>query len=730
MPRLPRRSLGGIALGFAFATPQATRAQTAAPRLPGSLNTARRLDAWLRIGPDGITILTGKVELGQGAVTALCQMAAEELDVAPARMRIISGDTAATPDEGYTAGSQSVEYGGIALRYAAAEARAILLDLAAQRFGVPMEGLRVDDGTIRAPDGRSIAYEALAAANPLAREASGRVAPKPPAAHRLVGTSLPRLDIPAKVMGEAIYVQDMRLPDMLFGRVVRPPSYTATLRAVDLDAIRALPGVVAVVRDGRFLGVVAVREEQAIKARAALQRAAAWDMPASLPDPARLHATLKGLKTDTTIPSEKRGEAPPAVKQLSASYTKRYFAHASIGPSCAVAAYAADGAALRVWSHTQGVFPLRRDLAKALRLAEGAITVSHVQGAGCYGHNGADDVALDAALLARAVPGRPVKLQWMRDDEFAWEPYNPAMEMALSAGLSAEGRIVEWTHEVWSNHHNMRPGQSKDGVNLLAAWHLAEPRAPSYPVAAPQPFGAGDRNAVPLYDFPNQRIVNHLVVEMPVRVSALRTLGAYGNVFALESFMDELAAAAGVDPAQFRLNHLKDARARAVIEAVVKLAGEDASPLPRGLGFARYKNTSAYVACIAEVALDRASGTVRVPRIWSAVDSGQVISPDGLLNQIDGGILQAVSWTLKEEVRFDTVRILTRGWEDYPILTFSEAPKLRTTVLNRPDLPPLGAGEASQGPAVAAIANALTRAAGKPIRALPYTPERIKEALA
>ena len=564
----------------------------------------------------------------------------------------------------------------------------------------------------------------------LAREATASVAPKPPAQHRIVGTSFPRLDIPAKVTGGAIYVQDMRLPGMLFGRVARPPSYQATLVSVDLDAVRAMPGVVAVVRDGRFLGVVAEREEQAVKARLALRRRRNWEMPATLPDPARLHAELRARRTDDTVSSEKRGDAPAAVRRLSATYTKRYIAHASIGPSAAVALYAADGGKVQVWSHSQGVFPLKRDLVRVLQLPAEAVVVTHAQNAGCYGHNGADDAALDAALLARAVPGRPVQLQWMRDDEFQWEPYNPAMEMALSAGLSAEGRIVEWTHEVWSNHHNNRPLNPKEGSNLLASWHLAEPHPPVYPRALPQPAGSGDRNAVPLYDFPNQKVVFHLIPDAPVRTSALRTLGAYGNVFAVESFMDELAAAAGVEPAEFRLRHLKDARAQAVIEAAVKLAAEDKGDLPRGIGFARYKNLSAYVCCVAEVAVDGATGSVRVPRVWSAVDAGQVITPDGLLNQIEGGIIQAVSWTVKEELRFDQRGIVAKDWNDYPILGFAEVPKLRTTVLNQPDLPPLGAGEASQGPAGAAVANALARSLGKRVRALPYTAERVKAAMA
>ncbi|MFZ4410073.1 MAG: molybdopterin cofactor-binding domain-containing protein [Paracraurococcus sp.] len=726
---LTRRGLGAAAAGLTLLF--SLSPATAQKALPGSLQTNRRLDAWLRINADGtVTVFTGKVEIGQGAVTALMQFAAEELDVAPSRIRMVSGDTALTPDEGFTAGSQSMENGGAALRYAAAEARAILLDLAAARLGVPAASLTVADGTIAAPGGATTTYWAVAQANSLQREATASVAPKPAAQHRIVGSSVPRLDIPAKVTGGAVYVQDMRLPGMLFGRIARPPSYQAKLVSADLDPIRAMPGVVAVDRDGRFLGVVAEREEQAVKARLALKAAARWEVPAALPDPTQLHATLRAMRTDDTVSSEKKGDAPAAVRRLSATYSKRYIAHASIGPSAAVALYAADGGSVQVWSHTQGVFPLKRDLVRVLKLPEAAVVVSHAQNAGCYGHNGADDAALDAALLARAVPGKPVQLQWMRDDEFQWEPYNPAMEMALSAGLSAEGRIVDWTHEVWSNHHNNRPLNPKEGSNQLASWHLAEPHPMVYPRGIPQPNGAGDRNAVPLYDFPNQRVVHHLIPDMPVRTSALRTLGAYGNVFALESFMDELAAVAGIDPVEFRLRHLKDARARAVIEAAAKLAGEDKGELPRGIGFARYKNLSAYVCCVAEVAVDAATGAVRVPRVWSAVDAGQVITPDGLLNQIEGGIIQAVSWTVKEDVRFDRQGITTKDWGDYPILGFAEVPKLRTAVLNRPDLPPLGAGEASQGPACAAVANALARALGKRVRALPYTAERVKAAMA
>jgi CO/xanthine dehydrogenase Mo-binding subunit len=377
---------------------------------------------------------------------------------------------------------------------------------------------------------------------------------------------------------------------------------------------------------------------------------------------------------------------------------------------------------------------LRTELVKVLKMPAAAIRCVHVEGSGCYGHNGADDVAADAALLARAVPGRPVRLQWMRDDEFGWEPYGPAMVMRAKAALGGDGKIADWEYEVWSNSHSTRP-ESTDGTNVLAGWYLAEPQKMGPPTSPPQPAGGGDRNAIPLYDFPNQRVIHHFVQDMPIRVSALRTLGAYANVFALESFMDELAAAAGADPIAFRLAHLKDPRARAVIEAVAKKAGwkggeKGDGTRGRGIGFAKYKNLACYVAVVAEVAVDRATGMVSVPQTWAAVDSGLIINPDGLTSQIEGGIVQSVSWTLKEEVRFDKSGILARDWASYPILTMPEAPKVEIELINRPDERPLGSGEGSQGPAVAAVANAFANATGKRVRDLPLNPARVKAALA
>jgi CO/xanthine dehydrogenase Mo-binding subunit len=379
------------------------------------------------------------------------------------------------------------------------------------------------------------------------------------------------------------------------------------------------------------------------------------------------------------------------------------------------------------------VFPLRAELTKALKVPPAAIRCIHTEGSGCYGHNGADDVALDAALLARAVPGKPVRLQWMRDDEFAWEPFGPAMAMQAKASLDAEGRIVDWNYDVWSNSHSTRP-QSTTGANVLAAWYLAEPQKMGPPTSPPQPAGGGDRNAIPLYEFPNQKVVHHFVQDMPIRVSALRTLGAYANVFASESFMDELALAAGADPVAFRLAHMKDPRARAVIEKAAEMAGWKAGEKGdfsrgRGVGFSKYKNLACYCAVVADVEVDRASGKMRVTRAWSAADAGLIINPDGLIQQIEGGIIQSASWTLHEEVKFDRTGILSRDWSNYPILTIPEAPKVEVALINRPGERSLGAGEGSQGPAVAAIANAFAHATGKRVRDLPFHPARVKAAI-
>ena len=739
-PILSRRNftkgLGGLVLSFSL-DPAELLAQAPAPgaptRLPGSLNNNRSLQAWVRIGGDGnATVHTGKVELGQGVLTALWQIAVEELDLAPARVRIYSADTALSPDEGQTAGSQSIENSGTALRLACAEVRGMLVDIAAKRLAVPAETLTVTDGVIMTADRLKVTYAEAVADLDLNREATGKVPPKPVSTHKFVGQSVPRHDIPGKVTGRIAYVQDIFEAGMVHGRVVRPPRYGSTLESVDDAAVSKMPGVIKVVRDGSFLGVVAEREEQAVKAREALAKAAKWKLGPELPDPATIHTHLKSLPRKDDVLGVKQASMASGGRTLEATYTKPYLAHGSIGPSCAVATFL--GGRMLVWTHSQGVYPLRNELVKALKIPAKDVRCMHVEGSGCYGQNGADDVALDAALLARAVPDKPVRLQWMRDDEFGWEPYGAAMSMSIKASLDADNKIADWQYELWSNTHSMRP-ESTDGTNVLAAWYMAEPQPHGAPKGIPQPAGGGDRNSIPLYDFPNQKVVHHFIPDMPIRVSALRTLGAYANVFAIESFMDEMAALAKADPVAFRLAHLKDPRAKAVIEKAAEMAGwkpGQAGSLARGrgIGFSKYKNLACYVACIADVEIDRASGKARATHVWAAVDSGLIINPDGLKNQIEGGIVQSASWTLYEQVRFDKRGIQSLDWASYPIMTMPDVPKVTIELINRPAERPLGAGEGSQGPTVAVIANAVAHATGKRLRDLPMDAARVKAALA
>jgi nicotinate dehydrogenase subunit B len=728
------QSLGIVVASFALA-PRAAFGQTAGA-LPFSLRNNRKLEGWIRLEPDEtVTVFTGRAELGQGILTALAQIAAEELDVGFDKIRMVSADTSRGPDEQYTFGSQSVEQGGSAIRAASAQARGILLAAAARRFGTRPEDLHIKAGIIASPDGKRATFWEVASEDPdlLKGDVTTATVPKKPSDYSIVGKSINRIDLPEKLTGVPSYVQDMRLPVMLFARTVRPPRYGTKLVSLDDAAVRTLPGVVAVVRDGNFLAVAAKREEQAIAARNALASAALWsDDAAPFPDIANLRGELQKIRAETIVvgAAGQSEPVPDQTKKVSAEYGRAYLSHASIGPSCAVA-WLKDGR-MTVWSHTQGAFPLRGDLAKVLGMPTAQVDVIHTPGAGCYGHNGADDVALDAALVARAVAGAPVKLQWMRDDEFAWAPFGPGMAMRIEAALASDGRIVDWSYDVWSNSHAMRPGQA-GGVNLLAAWDLSAPFVKSPPPNIPQPFGDGDRNAVPFYELPRKEIRNHLLLDAPVRNGSFRTLGAHGNIFAIESFMDELADVAGIDPLAFRLAHLRDARARAVLEA----AGDKAGWTPgkkgdgrngRGLAFCRYKSIGMYAAAVVDVEVDRKTGIVKVPRVVMAADIGLVVNPDGAKNQLEGGIVQAVSLTLKEQVAFDRREITSRDWSGYPILTFPEVPSIEVVLMDRSD-PSLGVGEGSLPPTSAALANAFAHATGRRLRELPMTPERVKASL-
>jgi CO/xanthine dehydrogenase Mo-binding subunit len=677
---------------------------------PAALADARRLSQRVHFERDGtVSIASGKVELGQGIATAFLQIAAEELDVEISRIRLLPVSTAYSPDEGVTSGSLSIQDGGKALREACAKVRRLLLAKAARRFDVPVEELRVEDGTIRGRNVR-VSYWEFADEE---GEIPGEAPVKPQAAYTVVGASVPRVDLPRKFAGEPSYVHDMVIPGMLHARVVRPSK--AFKRLVSVPDV---PGV-KVVRDGSFLGVLAEREEEAIAAAAKLRVKCTWEEGPPVPDDMR--TWLKAHVTERIISKEKADATAKArgVTRVQASYTKPAIAHASIGPSCALARWKGDK--LEVWSHTQGIFGLRQDLANILGMREEDIVVTHVEGAGCYGHNGADDVALDAALLARAANGRPVRLQWMREDEFAWEPCGAAMAFELEAALDDEGRIVSWRHEFWSNGHTHRPGRAKLPT-LTAAAHLAKPFEISPAVNPALPAGGADRNCIPIYDFADLLVVNNYVRDMPLRSSSLRSLGAFGNVFAIESFMDECAAAAGADPVEFRLNHLTDPRGRAVVEKAADAfrAFRKTENRGRGIAFAKYKNLGAYCAVVAEV---EATHELRVTRLVAAVDVGLPVNPDGVANQIEGGCIQAASWTLKESYRPGVV-----GWEDYPILKFSEAPRVEVLLIESGEKS-VGAGECTMGPVAAAIANALYDALGVRVRDLPLTPDRIAAAI-
>lgn len=708
-----------------------TATPTTLVTLAGSLNANRRLSQWLAIHADGtVTVRTGKVELGQGIATALAQIVCDELGVDASRIRMLPASTAAGPNEGVTAGSMSVHDSGAALRQVCAEARAIYLQTASRQFQLSMADaalLTVHDGSIQTQSGQQISsYWALANDALLDCEATGQ------APHQAAGptAALQRLDIPDKVTGRPRFVHDLTLPGMLFGRVLHPPSPGATLLDVDLAIVDALPGVVATLRDGRFLGVVASDEHAAVKALAKLATLVKWEEPETLPDMNDMPAFLRLQPVDTSLVGEKKSEeSGQATKHFHASYSRPFIAHASVAPSCAVARYSPD--LLEVWTHSQGIFNLRADLALMFGMADSHVSVHHVEGAGSYGHNGADDAACDAALLARAVPGRAVRLQWTREDELSQAPFGAAMAVDIKAEVSVGGRIVNWQHDVWSTGHSMRPGRSKTPV-LLAATLLAKPYDKQVAINMPLANGGGsERNTVPTYDFAAWRATSHRCLTMPIRTSSLRSLGAHCNVFASESFMDEMATGLGADPLEFRLRHLKDLRAKDVLHAAAKMAGWDhlksnkAEGQGAGIAFARYKNTGAWCAV---VALVDTTQELRVKNLWLAVDVGRAVHRDGIVNQMEGGAIQALSWTLKEAAQFDRTRITSDTWESYPILRFSEVPAVAVQVIDRPDQKSVGAGEAANGPVSAAIANAVFNALGVRVRHMPFTMDAITKA--
>jgi CO/xanthine dehydrogenase Mo-binding subunit len=697
--------------------------------LPASLAANPVLSSWVRFAPEGhVLVSPGKVEIGQGIVTALAQIAADELEVEIGRVRMVRASTVGSPNEGVTSGSLSVQQSGRALRHACAEIREIFLAAASDQLGVGIDALDINDGTISGPGNIRTSYWELADRTPLDRHATPGIAPKRSTERRVAGSSVQRLDIPDKVFANPRFIHDCALPDMLHGRVLRSGMPAAKLTGLKQEDARGVAGLVAIVRDGNFAGVVSETEEGAEAALRSLRKGATWSSTETLPDEDRLAEWLKAQPSEpTTIDSKAASQLRENTRTVRRQYTRPYIAHASIAPSCAMAQWRGDR--VHVWTHSQGVYFLRADLALVLNIPIESIAVEHMEGAGCYGHNAADDVALDAVLLARAADGRPVRVQWSREDELTHSPFGAAMVIEIEADLDAKNEVTNWRHSIWSNGHTARPGRAAQPA-LLAATELAEPFPPYISTNPPQANGGGaDRNSIPLYDFPSWQIECHRLLTMPIRTSALRTLGAQGNVFAIESFLDELASERGEDPLTFRLRYLKDTRAQDVVRAVAKRASwrpDRKAGRGYGLGFARYKNTGAYCAVVAEVEGEQDIG---VKRLTIAVDVGEAINPDGVINQIEGGAIQATSWVLKERVRFDHQRITSNSWTTYPILRFSEAPEVQVELIDRPDAEPLGAGEAAHGPVTAAIANAVYDALGLRIRNLPITRDSLIAAM-
>jgi nicotinate dehydrogenase subunit B len=697
-----------------------------------------RIDSWLAVKADGgVTCFTGRVDLGTGIRTALAQIVADELDVDLDRVTMVMGDTARTPDQGTTSGSTTIQREAIPIRHAAADARQMLLKLASDRLGVPVSDLRAASGIISSGRaGKSISYGELIGEKKFDLRASGRARIKKPSEYTVVGRSVARNDIPAKATGSFTFVHDVRRPGMLHARVIRPPStgsetaIGASVVAVDLMSVRHIPGIVQVVRIEDFLGVVAEREENAI--RAARELKVEWKPWTAMPDFSKLEPALREYPSKPRMVREEgdvRAAFSNAAIELSATYIWPYQLHASLGPSCAVADFSDNK--LTIWSATQSAHAIRREAAQLLAMPEEAVRVIHVEGAGCYGLNCADDVSLDAALLSKAV-GRPVRIQLTREQEQGWEPKGAAQLMDLRGSLDGSGRITGYafTTKCFSGR-----------AETLA--HYLTGAKPAKPVVLAQ----GDRNAVPPYFGIPNLAVSVLDLVPPVRAARMRGVASLPNTFAHECFIDELATAASVDPLKFRQERLNDPRAAAVLAAAAKKAGwEPRTRKPdlaggaiakgRGIAYARYTHGdfpgygAAFTAWVADVEVDLASGAVRVTRVVVAQDAGLLVNPKGAELQVHGNVIQSVSRALMEEVKFDNAGVTSLDFKTYPIATFADVPEIHVVLVERPDEPPLGIGESSALPSAAAIANAIYDATGARIRQVPFTPQRIKTALA
>ena len=693
-----------------------------------TLDTAD-VDGFFAIHADGsVTLFCGKVDLGTGLRIAIPQMAAEELGIDVKRIRLIEGDTALTPDQGTTAGSTGIMRGGVQIRQAAATAREALIAMASERLGRPAAELDAIDGEVRPrAGGAGIGFGALVGDKRFGIKLNDKAALLDPRQYAQVGKPLARPDIPAKVTGRHVYMHDFSLPGMLHARVIRPASVGAKLIDVNEASIASIKGT-RVVRVNDFLAVVADNEWNAVRAAKALKTS--WSQPDALMTHEKVRDWMRAGPFEADESLMKRGDAKAALasgnKQLKASYYWPVQSHASMGPSCAVADLR-DGKAV-VWSASQGTHRLRITLARLMNMQQSDVRVVYLDGAGCYGMNGHDDAAADAALLSRAT-GKPVRVQWSREDELGWDPTGPPQLLDIEGALSADGRIAAWRTEMFLP----KATASLPNVPLLGPQSAA--------IAQPMGISTGliSQNGNPPYAVANVDVSVHWLKDAPLRPSNIRAPGKVANCFAVESFTDELAAAAGRDPLAFRLEGLSDPRGIEVLKRTAALLGWTArpSPLPaskagnvgRGIAYIHYKNNETYVAVAIEASVDRKTGAIQVKRIACAHDCGLVINADALRAQVEGSLLQTLSRTLHEEVLFDRARVTSTNWASYPLLTFPEVPEVLIDVIDRPTEPPLGAGEAAATPVPAALANAVFDACGARLRTVPFTRERVKAAL-
>jgi CO/xanthine dehydrogenase Mo-binding subunit len=684
------------------------------------------VDGFIAIDADGgVTIFSGLVDLGQGLRIAIPQMAAEELGVDLARVTLIEGDTALCPNQGSTAGSRGTPVGGVQIRQAAATARATLVGLAAEKLGKPASELEVAHGEVRPKGGgASIRYGELVGGRKLALKVDAKAPLKDPATYLIVGKPLPRPDIPAKVTGRHVYMHDFKVDGMLHGRVVRPPAVGAKVESIDEGSIQSIPGA-RIVRVNDFVGVVAGDEWDAVSALRLIK--VRWSDAATLvgSDKVRDWMCAGPFESDETL--VRKGDPEPALasatKRIKAEYYWPLQTHGSMGPSCAIADVK-DGKAT-IWSASQATHRFQETIARILGVPKAAVRVVYLDGSGCYGMNGHDDAAADAALLSKAV-GRPVRVQWMREDEHGWDPKGPPQLLALEAGVTAEGAIAAWRTQMWL------PKATASLPNMP----LLGPEAAGIAQTPGITTGLISQNGGPPYAVAHQDVRVHWLKDSPLRPSNLRAPGKIANAFAVEAFTDELAVAARRDPVEFRLAQLSDPRGIEVVKRTAALIGWQPRPSPgpgpagRGFAYVHYKNNETYVAMAMEVEVDRKSGAIRVRRVACAHDCGLVVNPDALRMQVEGSILQTISRTLHEEVTFDRSRVTSVDWASYPILRFPEVPAIAIDLVVRPHEPPLGAGEAASTPVAAALANAVHDACGARLRTVPFTPPRVREALA